>query len=458
VSNGLERVREAARRDRRARFTALLHHLTPALLRESFQELKKEAAPGIDGVTWRRYEADLNERLDDLHERLHRGAYRALPSRRTYIPKADGRERPLGICSLEDKIVQKAIVKVLNSIYEVDFLGFSYGFRPQRSPHDGLDALSVGITDRKVNWVLDADLRGFFDTIDHGWMMKFVEHRIGDRRVLRLIAKWLKAGILEGGVWSQTAEGTPQGAVISPLLGNVYLHYVFDLWVDHWRKVNARGDVIVVRYADDFVLGFEHRREAERFLHDLRERLGRFGLALHPDKTRLIEFGRFAGPNRHERGQDKPETFDFLGFTHLCGRTRKGGFTVRRKPIARRLRAKLAEIKAALMRWRHAPFAALGRWLAGVLRGYFNYFAVPGTRRCLDAFRTEVIRYWLRALRRRSQRSRVRWATFGPRARQWLPRPRIVHPYPSTRFYATYPRQEPYAVAPHVRICAGGAG
>lgn len=458
LTDGLERVRKAARRDRRAKFTALLHHITPDLLERSFLALQRDAAPGVDGMTWREYEVHLRDRLDDLHARLQRGAYRALPSRRAYIPKADGRARPLGIAALEDKIVQRAVVEVLNCIYEVDFLGFSYGFRPERGAHDALDALWVGITEKKVNWVLDADIRSYFDTINHEWLIKFLEHRIADCRVLRLIAKWLRAGVLEDGRWWETQRGSPQGAVISPLLANVFLHYVFDLWVNQWRKVNARGDVIVVRYADDFVLGFQHRDEAERFLCELRERLANFGLTLHTDKTRLIEFGRFAASNRRQRCQGKPETFDFLGFTHISGLTSKGWFTVKRKTIAKRLRAKIQEIKAAVLHDRHLPLEDLARWLAGVVRGYFNYFAVPGNYRTLAGFRTDVIRHWFRALRRRSQKSSVTWNWFSSFVAARIPRPSIQHPFPNVRFHAKYPRQEPYAVIPPVRIRAGGAG
>lgn len=440
VSNGLLRVREVARQDRCARFTALLHHVNVDLLRESFYALKRQAAPGVDGVTWRQYEVDLESQLRELHERVHRGTYRAQPSKRTYIPKPDGRMRPLGITALEDKLVQQAVATVLNHVYEEDFLGFSYGFRPGRSQHRALDALWVGIVGKKVNWVLDADIRGFFDTLDHGWLLKFVEHRIADRRTLRLIRKWLRAGVSEDGKWSRTTVGVPQGAVISPLLGNVYLHYVFDLWVQQCRTRYARGDVIVVRYADDIVMGFQHRAEAERFLKDLKERFGKFGLALHPDKTRLIEFGRFAADNRRRRNRGKPETFDFLGFTHACGRKRKGGFTVTRKTMATRLRAKLSEVKAVLMRCRHSPLHQQASWLGRVVRGYFNYHAIPGNRYLLDTFRTQVIRHWLHALRRRSQKHRMNWARFAKLVTRWIPKARILHPYPSERFYAMYPR------------------
>jgi group II intron reverse transcriptase/maturase len=434
-------VRLAARRDRRARFTALLHYVTIDRLRESFYALKRKAAPGADGITWQQYEVNLEDRLADLHQRVHQGTYRAQPSRRVYIPKPDGRLRPLGIAAVEDKIVQQVVVWVLHQIYEVDFLGFSYGFRPERNAHDALDALWMGITGKKVNWVLDADIQGFFDTINHGWLLKFLEHRIADRRILRLIQKWLRAGVSEDGQWSKTDVGTPQGAVISPLLANVYLHYVLDLWVHQWRKKFARGDVIITRYADDFVLGFQYRYEAERFLKELRERLQKFGLALHPDKTRLIEFGRFAAPNRQQRGQGKPETFHFLGFTHVCGRKRlTGGFLVKRKSMSQRLRAKLQAVKETLLRQRHRPLPEQGTWLQGVVRGYFNYHAVPGNRAALETFRTQAVRYWRSALRHRSQRSRLAWMRFGKLADLWIPKPRILHPYPSARFYAKHPK------------------
>ena len=406
VSIGLLRVRKAARGDQRARFTALLHHVTVDLLREGYYALKRQAAPGVDGLTWQQYEDGLEEHLCDLHERVHKGTYRALPSRRAYIRKTDGHMRPLGVAALEDKIVQAAVVEVLNAIYEEDFLGFSYGFRPGRSQHDALDALWVGLMGKKVNWVLDADIQGFFDTINHGWLMQFIEHRIADRRILRLIRKWLRAGVTEDGKWSKTNVGTPQGSVISPLLANVYLHYVLDLWVQHWRKHHAEGDVIIVRYADDFVMGFQYRRQAEQFREALQERMQAFGLRLHPDKTRLIEFGRFAAENRKRRGQGKPETFDFLGMTHICGQKwQTKRFLVRRKTSAKRLRAAIKGVKATLMRGRHLPVAQHGEWLGRVVRGYFNYHAIPGNAAALEMFQREVVRAWLHALRRRSQRS-----------------------------------------------------
>ena len=436
VSQALERVRQAAKVRKKERFTALLHHVNPDLLQLSFYALKRNAAPGVDGVTWANYGQDLEENLQVLHRRVHSGAYRASPSRRVYIPKADGRQRPLGIATLEDKIVQRAVIEVLNAIYETDFLGFSYGFRPGRSPHDALDAMSVGITQKKVKWVLDADLRDFFSTLDQTWLIKFLEHRIADKRVLRLIRKWLSAGVIEDGKWSETTEGSPQGASVSPLLANVYLHYVFDRWVRQWRRRHAHGDMIVVRFADDFVVGFGHHRDAVQFLSDLRERLAKFNLGLHPDKTRLIEFGRFAAPNRKARGVGKPETFDFLGFTHICARTRTGRFMLKRITISKRMRAKLHEVKHQLHRGRHRSIPQQGRWLASVVRGHLNYYAVPSNIKAVRAFRDQVIRHWIAALRRRSQRHRLTWERMNRLVRRWLPTARIMHPWPAKRFYA----------------------
>jgi group II intron reverse transcriptase/maturase len=407
----------------------------------SFYALKREAAAGVDGVRWEEYETGLEGRLADLHSRVHRGAYRAQPSRRVYIPKVDGRQRPLGIAALEDKIVQQAVVRILNEIYESDFLGFSYGFRPGRSQHQALDALTVGLTRKRVNWVLDLDIRGFFDNLSHEWTVKFVEHRVGDRRVLRLIQKWLKAGVSEDGEWTESKVGTPQGAVVSPLLANIYLHYAFDLWVAAWRRKVARGDMIVVRYADDAVLGFEHKDEAERFLGELRERLGKFGLELHPEKTRLIEFGRYAAANRGRRGEGKPETFDFLGFTHMCGRNGKTGyFVVGRKTVKKRMRAKLQAVKAELRRRMHAPIVETGAWLESVVRGYFQYHAVPGNTASLGIFRERLTRLWWQTLRRRSQKRRPTWSPVRRHFDRWLPRPCILHPFPNVRFDARYPR------------------
>jgi group II intron reverse transcriptase/maturase len=390
----------------------------------------------VDGVTWAAYGQDLEANLQDLHRRLHAGSYRARPSRRAYIPKADGRQRPLGIAALEDKIVQRAVVEVLNAIYEVDFLGFSYGFRPGRKPHDALDALAVGIYKKKVNWILDADLRDFFTSLDQGWLMKFLEHRIADERVLRLIQKWLKAGVIEDGNWSETPEGTPQGGSASPLLANVYLHYVLDRWVRQWRRCHARGDMIIVRWADDFVVGFEYQGDAKQFLADLRERFAKFSLELHADKTRLIQFGRFAAMNRAERGLGKPETFDFLGFTHICGKGRTGQFWLRRITIKKRMRTKLHEVNDQLKRRRHLPVPEQGRWLASVVRGHFAYYAVPGNIRAVNAFRIQVTRHWFKALRRRSQRHRLNWERMDRLATHWLPPARILHPYPEARFAA----------------------
>ena len=432
--SGLERIRQAAEKDRRQRFTALQHHVYDVdRLRRAYLALKRDAAAGVDGQTWRSYGEDLEENLQGLSERLKRGAYRAKPVRRVYIPKADGRRRPLGVPVLEDKIVQRAVVEVLGAIYEVDFLGFSYGFRPGRSPHGALDALSAGIMTRRVNWVLDADIRGFFDTLDHGWMVKFLEHRVADRRVVRLVQKWLAAGVLEDGKRTRSEVGTVQGGSVSPLLANVYLHYVFDLWVQQWRKKRARGEVIVVRFADDFVLGFEHRADAERFWAEVRERFSRFGLELHPDKTRLIEFGRFARQNRNRRGEGKPESFDFLGFTHICGKTRKGGFTVRRKTVRRRWQAKLKAVKVELRRRMHHSVPAQGAYLGAVVRGHVQYYGVPMNGASIGAFRRQVGWLWLRSLRRRSQKSRVTIKRMKRYVDRWLPPARICHPYPLVR-------------------------
>ncbi len=438
-SRGLAGVREAARKDGKLRFTALLHHVNADSLTAAFFQLKKTAAVGVDEVTWQEYEQDLQDHITDLHGRIHRGAYRAKPTRRVWIPKPDGRQRPLGVTSLEDKIVQQAVLQVLQSIYEQDFLGFSYGFRPGRSCHQALDALSVGLTSKRVNWVLDADVSGFFDAIDHEWLIKFLEHRIGDQRILRMIRKWLRAGVSEDGEWSETKVGTPQGAVISPLLANVYLHYVFDLWVEWWRKKHSRGDVIVVRYADDFVIGFENHTDAKQCLEDLRTRFARFGLKLHPDKTRLIEFGRFAIERRKRRGDSRPETFDFLGFTHVCDKTRKHGwFVIRRYTIAKRMRAKVAAIKQQLRKRMHRPLGETARWLRRVVQGWLNYYAVPGNYQKLKELVDEVSKRWLSVLRRRSQKGRSRWTW--PRMhrliRKRLPRPRILHPYPQDRLRA----------------------
>jgi RNA-directed DNA polymerase len=441
VSQGLAGVRQAARGKKGERFTALLHRLTPELLRESFYALKREAAAGVDGVRWKEYETGLEGRIADLHSRVHRGAYRAQPSRRVYIPKADGRQRPLGIAALEDKIVQQAAVTILNEIYENDFLGFSYGFRPGRNQHQALDALTVGITRKRVNWVLDVDIRGFFDNMSHEWTIKFVEHRIGDLRIIRLIRKWLKAGVSEEGKWQESTIGTPQGAVVSPLLANIYLHYALDLWVETWRRKVARGEVIIVRYADDVVMGFELKEEAERFLREVRERLTQFGLGLHPEKTRLIEFGREAADNRKSRGEGKPETFDFLGFTHMCGKNGKTGyFVVKRKTVKKRMRAKLQALKEELRLRMHEPLAETGKWLKTVVRGYFQYHAIPGNTGSLSRFRERLTRLWWQNIRRRSQIRQPNWKQLHPLFIRWLPVPRILHPFPNVRFDAIHPR------------------
>jgi RNA-directed DNA polymerase len=434
ASDGLARVREAAKRNRKQRFTALLHHVYDVdRLRAAYLAVTRDAAPGIDGETWAHYGEDLEDHLQDLAARVKRGAFRASPVRRVFIPKADGRQRPLGVPTLEDKIVQRAVVEVLNAIFEPDFLGFSYGFRPGRRQHDALDALTVGIETKGVNWVLDADIRGFFDTIDHGWLIRFVEHRVADRRIVRLIEKWLRAGVLEDGQRIASSVGTVQGGSISPLLANIYLHYVFDLWAHRWRTRHVQGDMVVVRFADDFVVGFTHREEAAGFLTDLRARIARFGLALHPDKTRLIEFGRTAARTRRDRGDGKPETFNFLGFTHACGTTRTGRFTVRRQTIRRRWQAKLQEVKTELRRRLHASVPDQGAYLRSVIQGHTRYYGVPRNGPSLSAFRFALVRLWRVALQRRSQMGHVRWDRMTRLARRWIPFPRICHPYPAQR-------------------------
>jgi len=457
VSQALGRIRQAAKARKKEKFTSLLHHINLPMLRTAFYALKRDAAPGVDGMTWETYEKDLDRRIDDLHSRVQRGAYRAQPSRRRFIPKSDGSRRPLAVAALEDKIVQRAVAAVLNAIYEEDFLGFSYGFRPKRSQHDALDALDVGINSRKVNYILDADIRSFFNEVSQEWLVRFVECRIGDKRIIRLIQKWLKAGVLDEGVVTVEDKGTGQGAVISPLLANVYLHYVFDLWANRWRRREAAGNVIIVRYADDIVVGFQYERDAKAFWDAMRERLRKFSLSLHKDKTRLIEFGRFAAANREKRGQGKPETFDFLGFTFICGKTRAGRFTVLRKSRADRLRAKLRDIKETLRRRMHRPIPEQGKWLAQVVAGWFAYHAVPMNFRALQAFRDHVTNLWRRTLKRRSQRDDTTWDRMRKIADEWLPKPRILHPWPNQRFAVKHPRWEPYAGIPPVRICAGGA-
>lgn len=441
VSPGLDRVRLAARQRKKEKFTALLHHVTVDLLRQAFLALKRRAAPGVDGLTWQDYEAGLEGNLQDLHARVHSGAYRAQPVRRRFIPKpGSDKQRPLGIAALEDKIVQRALVAVLNAIYEEDFLGFSYGFRPGRGQHDALDALSVAICETPVNWILDADIRGFFDELSQEWLVRFLEHRIGDERVIRLVRKWLKAGVLEDGVWSVSEAGTPQGAVISPLLANIYLHYVFDLWALQWRRREASGNVIVVRYADDIVAGFEHEADARRFWDAMRTRFEQFSLELHGEKTRLLEFGRHAAVRRQKRGLGKPETFTFLGFTFICGKSRRGAFLLHRKTRGDRMRARLREIKEQLRSRMHDAIAEQGRWLRAVVSGFFAYHAVPTNSRALGAFRYHVTSLWLRTLRRRSQKDRLTWERMAKIAAEWLPAPRVLHPWPNQRFAVKHPR------------------
>jgi len=437
MPNALERVRQAARRSRDEQFSALMHHITVDTLEAAFLSIRKKAAAGVDGVTWKQYEQELGDNLRDLHERLHKGAYRARPSRRVFIPKTDGRMRPLGIAALEDKIVQRAVAEILNAIYEVDFLGFSYGFRPGRQAHTALDALAVGIRYKKISWVLDADVRDFFGSISHDWMIKFLQHRIADRRLLRIIQKWLKAGVIENEKWTASEVGSPQGASISPLLANVYLHYALDLWVQQWRSRHARGDVIIVRWADDFVVGFQYEADGRRFREQLCTRLSKFGLELHPDKTRLLRFGRFAKRDvKRFDGQNKPQTFDFLGFKHYCGVNRNGKFQVERRTMGKRLTAKLKSVKTELRKRMHQSIVEQGKWLQAVVRGYFGYHAIPGNWKAIGTFRTQIARLWYRTLKRRSQKKKLTWPRMIVIADRWLPPARILHPYPERRLDA----------------------
>jgi RNA-directed DNA polymerase len=436
VPSPLLAIRKAAKADKKMRFTALFHHVYNVdSLRDAFFALKRRAAPGVDGETWQLYEEKLDENLIDLSDRLRRGGFRAKPVKRVFIPKPDGKQRPLGIPALEDKIVQKAMVEVLNAIYEADFLGFSYGFRPGKSPHNALDALYVGMMKRKVNWVLDADIRDFFNAIDHEWMIKFIEHRIADRRIVRMIQKWLKAGVLEDGILTRSEIGTPQGGNLSPLLANIYLHYVFDLWTHQWRQRYASSDVIVVRYADDFIVAFHLLKDAKRFKFELKQRLQKFGLSLHPDKTRLIEFGRFVYDARKRRGDGKPETFTFLGFTHMCSTRKDGIFTVLRRTSKKKMQAKLSSIRTELRRRMHMPVRDVGRWLRSVVIGHFNYYGVPTNGRTLNMFKQAVVRHWFKTLQRRSQRSRITWKKMSQLVATYLPPPRLTHPYPLERLH-----------------------
>jgi RNA-directed DNA polymerase len=444
MPSALERVRQAAIKCKGMKFTALMHHVTLDALRGSFRRMRRDAAPGVDGTTVQEYEANLEGNLVDLHNRIHSGAYRAKPSRRVFIPKADGRQRPLGIASLEDKIVQRSVVEVLNAIYENDFQGFSYGFRLGRHQHQALDALATGILRKKVNWILDADIRGFFDALNHEWLLKFLQHRVKDGRILRLIRKWLKAGVIDKEIWSANADGAPQGATISPLLANVYLHYVLDLWVAWWRCHRVRGEVVIVRYADDFIVGFQYRSDADQFLVALRERLAKFNLELHPDKTRLLAFGRYASAwRKQDRMVGSPETFDFLGFTHICGTRKQGGFQLMRRTMRKRMTAKIHDVKEELRRRRHRPIPEQGKWLRGVMLGHFAYYGVPTNNRCLESFRTQVCRTWRRSLKRRSQRHRLNWARMKTLQARWLPSTRIVHPWPQLRFDARIQGRSP---------------
>ena len=432
LPNELDRIRHAARKNREEQFVSLWHHVYDiGRLRRSFLKLKRNSAAGIDKMTWKEYGQDLENNLENLSKRLQQGSYRAKAVKRVFIPKLDGRKRPIGIPVLEDKIVQKSMVEVLNAIYEVDFLGFSYGFRPGRSQHNALNAVVEAIEGRKVNWVLDVDISGFFDAIDHEWLIKFIEHRVRDKRVIRQIRKWLNAGVMEVGQWRKTEEGTPQGGSASPLLANIYLHYVFDLWANSWRKRKESGDVVMIRYADDIVLGFQYQHELKRFLKELEKRFEKFNLKLHPRKTHSIEFGRYAAERRKERGKGKPETFDFLGFTHICSRSRMGKFTVLRKTSVKKMRNKLQELKRTLREKMHWSIPDVGKWLKSVIIGHCRYYGVPWNGKSLTTFRSVLTRMWYKTLRRRSQKSRITWKRMNRLAKIWLPIAFICHPYPN---------------------------
>jgi len=453
----LERIRKAVKRDKKAKLTALYHHVyNVEHLKAAYYQLKRKAAAGVDEETWGHYGEDLEENLKDLSRRLRTEGYRATPVRRVYIPKADGRQRPLGIPSLEDKIVESVTAQIFSVIWEEEFLGFSYGFRPGRSPHDALDALAVGIEQKRVRWVLEIDIRSYFDTISKEWLEKLIEHRIGDKRILRLVQKWMKAGVMEAGEWTLSEEGVPQGNLISPVLANIYLHYAFDLWAQQWRKQKARGDMIIVRYADDIVVGFEHQSEAEEFRGELAERLKKFNLELHDEKTRLLEFGRYAATDRVRRGEEKPETFNFLGFTHICGKTRRGKFCVQRRTMKKRMQAKLKTLKIELKQRMHTPLPEQGQWLRLVLLGHYQYYGVPRNSPAMNAFRYGVVELWRRSLQRRSQKGYISWERMERIAKRWLPYPHICQPYPDQRLCVTYLRQEPDARNAHVRIREGG--
>jgi len=434
VDHALNRIRKAVRRDRGKRLTTLWHHVySEATLREAYRKLNPTSSPGVDGQSWQDYGEGLDDRITELSARLKRMGHRPQAVLRKYIPKENGKQRPIGMPVLEDKIIERALVMVLEVIYEEEFENFSYGFRPGRSPHKALDALYMGMISRKINWVLDADLSGYFDAIDHDWLVRMLEHRIADKRVVRYIIRCLKAGVVEDGYWREQGRGSPQGGCISPLLANIFLHYVLDGWVKKWRKTQAKGDVIIVRYADDFVVGFQSQHEARQFYQDLLGRLEKFGLELNEEKTRLIEFGRFAARDRQNRGEGKPETFDFLGFTHICGKDRKGKFQLKRKTMGKRMRGKLRSLKIEMSKRRSYRIPEMGRWLNRVLQGHFNYYGVPGNFRSLKGFRQAVIMLWRRWITRKSQRSKASYRRLYRLANRWLPHASIRHPYPSER-------------------------
>lgn len=438
ISEGLLRVRNKAKENKNLIFTELLHHATPEMFMECYRSLNKRATPGIDRQSWEEYgKENLEEKLKDLRNRVFNGTYRSLPARRVFIPKANGKMRPLGIVAIEDKIVQNVIRTILDQVYEPTFKGFSYGFRSGRSCHDALDALSYCIQHGKINWILDADLRSYFDSIPHDKLIGVVKLRVGDPRIIRLIKKWLKAGVLENESISISDYGTIQGGVISPLLANIYLHYALDEWIDKIRtNIPSLGRISIVRYADDFVICFQNRWAATKLLEELREQLGRFGLELQREKTRLIEFGRFAIQNRRARGDRKPETFDFLGFTHICSKAKNGYFAIRRITSSKKFCRKLQDVKQEIRKRMHRNIDETLEWLKRLLLGYYQYYAVPYNILKLDSFRYHVGMYLFKMLRRRSQKARrtITWTWKKLHVDAALPRPKQVHDLPDLRF------------------------
>ena len=452
MTPGIRRIAEKARRDPETQFTSLAHLITVEALREAWRGLKKKPSAGIDGITAREYEQDLEKRLKNLHERLVTMKYRAQPARRAYVPKEGGKKRPIGVLVVDDKIVQSATRHILEAIYEQDFYDFSYGYRPERSPHQALEELNNAIFRGKINYVLDVDISAFFDSMDHKVLMELLRKRIKDRSILRLIAKWLHAGVMEEGVRKHPKTGTPQGAVISPLLANVYLHYVLDEWIEKTVRPRMRGEMKVVRFCDDTVFCLQYRDDAERLLRALNKRLAKYKLQLNAEKTRLIEFGRYAEGQAKKRGR-KPETFDFLGFTHICGKSREGKFIVKRKTAAKRLRRSMLRVTEWCRKHRHLPLQEQYRQISSKLRGHFNYFGLIGNMRRLKAMEWHTVRTWRKWLNRRSQRGRMPWKRCEQILAAYpLPQPKILRAKVPNSFSMVSCSEEPDGGNLHVRI------